>query len=304
MAQAEIVTFYLDDSLRISAKAGDHNFIGKIASVLQAAGHRIAFRPNSSAARMASGLRPGYAMFHMDQPTHARALTMRRVYHYPFWQIERTAQRWDWHVAKAAFTPDDVDPDEAKRFQNFWCKRLFSISDKTARDGFVYVPMQGRLMEKRSFQSASPIEMIEATLRFEPDRMIVATLHPKENYTDAERCAIHDLAKANPRLSIKTGAMDRLLPACDYVVTQNSSVAFNALFFNKPIILFARSDFHHIAANVYDLGAADAFQAVREMAPDHAAYLWWFWQKMAINAGRPDAEDQIRASLQRAGWPV
>lgn len=304
MAQAQTITFYLDDSLRISAKAGDHNFIGKIASVLQAAGHKIAYRPNSSTARLASALRPGFAMFHMDHPIHASALTMRRVYHYPFWQIEQTAQRWDWHVAKTVFSPDDIDLDEAARFANFWRKRLFPMAEKARRDGFVYVPLQGRLMDKRSFQSASPVEMLEATLRLDPDRMIVATFHPKETYTDTERRVIHDLAEANPRLSIKTGAMDRLLPACDYVVTQNSSAAFNALFFNKPILLFARADFHHIAANVHELGVAGAFQNVQKAVPDHAAYLWWFWQKMAINAGRPDAEDRIHAALQRAGWPV
>ena len=146
--------------------------------------------------------------------------------------------------------------------------------------------------------------MLHAALAQAPERRIVATFHPKESYTDAERQAIYDLADANPRLSIKTGGMDRLLPACDYVVTQNSSVAFNAMFFDKPMILFARSDFHHLALNVASLGIEGAFARAEAPAPNYSTYLWWFWQRMSINAGRPEAEDQIVASLRRAGWPL
>lgn len=304
MTSATTVTFYLDDSLRISAEAGTHNFIAKVEAVLKLAGLDVEFRPNSAAARLASALRPGYAMFHMDQPSHARALTMRRVYHYPFWQIEPTTDRWDWHVAQATFDLESVDLVEAQRFLTFWRKRLFPDAAPATQEGFVYVPLQGRLTERRSFQSASQIEMVEATLRHDPERLVIATFHPKETYSDRERQAIYDMADANPRLSIKTGSMDRLLPGCDYVVTQNSSVAFNGILFGKPMILFGRTDFHHVAANVDALGVAQAFEAVQEMTPDYAAYLWWFWQKMSINAGRPEAEDQIRASLLRAGWPV
>jgi hypothetical protein len=36
--------------------------------------------------------------------------------------------------------------------------------------------------------------------------------------------------------------------------------------------------------------------------PDYDAYLWWFFQKMSINAGRPDVEDNISAELRRLGW--
>lgn len=304
MSRAQAVTFYLDDSLRRSAAAGEHNFIGKVADVLRASGMTVAFRANSAAARIASALRPGYAIFHMDNPTHDRAVTIRRAYHYPFWQIEPTAERWHWHVARSAFVPDEVDPVEARRFQSFWRKRLFADAAPAQRGGFVYVPLQGRLTEQRSFQAASPVDMVKAALAHDTERLVIATFHPKEVYSEAERQAIHHLAAQNTRLSFQTGGMENLLPKCDYIVTQNSSAAFNGLLFNKPIMLFARSDFHHIAANIHALGVAGAFQAVQHITPDSAAYLWWFWQKMAINAGRQEAEDQIRASLLRAGWPV
>ena len=270
----------------------------------RSAGLDVDYRPNTMAGRLGSALRSGYAMFHMDDPSHARALTMRRVYHYPFWQIESSARRWDWHVTKTAFDPADVDPEEAGRFPAFWRKRLFPSAPPVGAGGFVYVPLQGRLTEHRSFQTASPLAMIEAVLQHDPGRPVIATLHPNEIYTEAEKQALSRLAAQHPRLTVETGGMETRLPACDYVVTQNSSVAFNGIFFDKPMILFAQVDFHHIAANVRDLGVAAAFDAVWDMRPDYAAYLWWFWQKMSINAGRPEAHERIREAMLRAGWLV
>lgn len=302
MGEARILRFYLDPGLRRSAEAGQHNFIAKIAQVAQDAGFRVEYRANSAQNRAKSALRRGYAMFHMEPPTNARGLTFRRAYHYPFWGVEPMAERWQWHVARAAFDPASVPRKEADRFAAFWRKRLFP--DLAPRDdGFVYVPLQGRLLDQRSFQSMSPLDMIETVLARDP-RPVVATLHPKETYTAAEHEALQALAEKHPRLAVETGQMERFLPACSYVATQNSSAAFNGFFFEKPAILFGQVDFHHIAANVPALGADSAFEALPGMRPDYAGYLWWFWQEMSINAGRPEAGEKIAVAMRRAGWPV
>ena len=133
---------------------------------------------------------------------------------------------------------------------------------------------------------------------------MVATLHPKERYSLAELAALERLSAAHPQLDLRTGGMEDLLPSCDMVVTQNSSAAFNGFFFDKPAVLFGRADFHHAAANVAELGVDDAFEAAARMQPDFAGYIWWFWQVMAINAGRPEAPDKIAEAMRRAGWPV
>lgn len=302
MSDARVLRFYLDPGLRQSAEAGRHNFIGKIANVAQAAGFRVEYRANSPQNRAKSAMRRGYSMFHMEPPTNDRGLTFRRAYHYPFWGIEPLAERWHWHVANSTFDPATIDPAEAERFAAFWRKRLFP--DLTPRDdGFVYVPLQGRLLDHRSFQSMSPVDMVKAVLAHDA-RPVVATLHPNETYSNAERAALTGLAEEHPRLTLDTGGMERYLPACSYVATQNSSAAFNGYFFEKPAILFGQVDFHHIAANVPALGVDAAFASLRGLSPDYRAYLWWFWQEMSINAGRPDAGEKIAAALRRAGWPV
>lgn len=299
------VDFYLEPGLRSSAEAGKHNFINKVITVLEKGGFSTAIHGNTLSDRSQSETRNSYAMFHMDQPLNARGLTMRRVYHYPFWQIEPTTERWDWRVANARFKPEKIDGGEAQKFYNFWRKRLFgdAVQD-IGRDGFVYVPLQGRLAERRSFQTCSPIEMLVATLQRDPGRRVVATLHPNEIVTGAERAKLQTLAKRFPRLSLREAPMEEMLARCDYVVTQNSSVAFNGYFFGKPCVLFARVDFHHIAGDVFRNGRDAAFDAVQSEAPDYARYIWWFWQEMSINAGREEAENKIRQAIRRGGWPI
>lgn len=297
--------FYLDDDMRQSAMAGQHNFIRKVETVLETAGYRVEFCRNTLSERLKSTTRRGYSMFHMDAPLQDRSLTFRRVYHYPFWAIEPSNKRWEWHVVRTNFPASDVPRNQANRFYKFWQNRLFgSALQNTSRDGFVYVPLQGRLLDHRSFQTCSPLDMVRAVLRHDLNRKIIAALHPKEHYTPEELSALDHLQQQYPRLSVRTGGMEQLLQACDYIVTQNSGAAFNGYFYAKPVVLFGQIDFHHIAANVADLGVAEAIRQGPEMTPDYAGYVHWFWQIMSINAGREEAENQIRSALTRAGLPM
>ncbi len=303
MSTARIVRFYLHSQLREKAEAGRHNFIARVAAVLTAHGFRVEYRLDTETERLKSAMRKGYAMFHMDDPFHDRALTMRLAYLYPFWRIEASAKRWEWEVALTPFDAADVDEEKAHRFVRATRKRLFPGMAAPRRDGFVYVPLQGLLTRHRSFQSCSPIKMVEAVLE-QDDRPVIATLHPKETYARADLSALETLQSGFSRLEIRTGGMDELLPGCDYIVSQNSAVSFTGYLFGKPSVLFGQIDFHHIAANVADLGVAEAFRAVRKADPPYDAYLWWFLQKMSINAGRADADEKIAALLRRRGWDL
>ncbi|MFD2741266.1 hypothetical protein ACFSUD_16935 [Sulfitobacter aestuarii] len=288
--------------MRSSAEAGQHNFIGRTATVLANAGFTITYHDIAEADRHPEGT---YSLTHMKPPTDARGLLFRRVYHYPFWQIERQAERWLWDVAARSFRPEEIDAREAHQFYDYWRKRLFGGTARSARrEGCVYVPLQGRLLTRRSFQSCSPLEMLEHCLRHEKTRKIIATLHPKEHYSHAELAALTELEHRFPRLSIRTGEMEALLQDCDYVVTQNSAAGFAGYLFGKPLLLFGEIDFHHIAIKADHGNLQDSFVCVIGHRPDYARYLWWFWQDQSINAGRPEAETKIVARLRRYGWPV
>lgn len=305
MSARNTVTFYLHPKLSRQAENGSQNFIAKVTEVLEGAGLKVAFDSDDQAARLRALVRPGRSLFLMQPPVNARGLTFRRTYLYPFWHIEKEAERWEWPVAKAAFDPDIVDARKASNFYRFWRTRLFDDAPGEARrDGFVFVPLQGRLLEQRSFQYASPIQMLESVLEHDKRRQVAVTLHPNESYTPQEEAALTALSEKHPRLLVLTTGMTRYLQNCDYVVTQNSSVGFMGLFFGKPLVLFGKTDFHHIALNVGEMGAAEAIAAAPHHEPDYPSYLYWFLQMQAINAGRPEAKDKISKVLREHGWLV
>jgi hypothetical protein len=301
MNGARTLRFYLEPTLRESAAAGRHNFINLVAGVCERAGMGVAY--HDIAARQDHP--GGPSMTHMKPPPGADGLVFRRVYEYPFWQIERVAERWRWETAHDTFDPGTVEGAEAARFYRFWQKRLYpGATEKASRDGYVYIPLQGKLLQRRSFQSCTPLEMVTHCLARDPARRIVATLHPKESYEDRELAALERLEQSHPRLTLSSGEMVRHLQRCDYVVTQNSGAGFAGYFFGKPLLMFGEADFHHIAvrADMGDLTAS--FRQVGTHAPDYARYLWWFWQERSINAGRPEAAKRIATRLRHLGWPV
>ncbi len=305
MSARNTVTFYLHPKLRRRAENRNHNFLAKIVDVLTQARLEVAYDNDDSAARLRALARPGRSLYLMQEPVNTRGLTLRKTYLYPFWHIEKQAARWDWPVAQNPFVAVAKDAEIAANFYRFWRQRLFdSETLETRREGFVYVPLQSQLLRKRSFQTCSPIEMIEAVLKHDTTRQVMVTLHPNEIYSAEEQNALEALMIKHDRLFLQVGEMERFMKTCDYVVTQNSGAGFMAYFFGKPLILFAKSDAHHIALNVAQMGENLAFDAVADHKPGYAAYLHWFLQKRAINAGRPEAKAKIRNVLRSHDWPV
>lgn len=305
MSAENTVTFYLHPKLRRQAERGNHNFIKKVSDVLTSSGLDVAFDADDDLARLQALKRPGRGLFLMDEPVGTRGLVFRKTYIYPFWHIEKGPKRWEWPVAQETFDPERKDTRKSENFYRFWQNRLFDDDAQSAgQDGFVYVPLQGHLTTHRSFQFCSPIDMVRAVLEHDRNRHVMVTLHPSETYSMEDQRALEKLIAENERLYVQTGAPDRYLQNCDYIVTQNSSVGFMGYFYGKPLVLFGKTDFHHIALNVNQMGIGAAFAAVSDHSPDYAAYLHWFLQLRAINAGRPEAKTKIRTVLRRHGWPV
>ncbi len=278
------------------------NIVNRIAAAVGGRGWRLAFHPDTETERLKAAHRRGYALFHMHEPLDPNTLCLRRAYIYPFWQIEATNERWNFDVARAAFDPASVNPAQAAEFYGRWRGKVHGQADLGGL-GYVLIPLQGRLTAHRSFQAASPIDMIRATLRADPARPVRATLHPKEVYSIDDHAALTQLAASHPRFSVMA-ASDDLVRGCDYIVTQNSSVVLDGFFAGKPAVQFARTDLHHIAGSVHRLGVDAAFASVRGPVPDFAAYLSWFLRRHCINGGAPQAEDQILARFARHGWQI
>lgn len=290
----------LPDPMRRDAEAGRVGIVTRIGEAIGPHGWRLVLRGDGPLTRLR--LRGRHVLHHMRDPAGPRELCLRRAHLYPFWRIEASNCRWQWEVARTPFDPSAVDPVAAEDFRQRWQRSLLGAGP-VRRDGFLFLPLQGQLSRRRSFQAASPLEMIEQTLDRVPGRPLLATLHPRERYCRAEIAALARLAARHPRFRLVTDRAEDLLRCCDGVVTQNSAVALTGFFARKPAVLFAEIDFHHIAGSVPREGHERAFSRLDE-APDYAAYLFWFFRHHAINGGSGDAADQIVARLRAHGWPM
>jgi len=295
-----ILRVYLEPPMLRTARAGTFNFLNVLKTAVEGAGWALEWHETGPKARQRAPDRDGYALFHAEAPTHDRALTFRRAYHYPFWQIEPVQQRWRFAVARAGFDPATIDPGAAHAFADRLRKRVLP-GPPPRRDGPVLIPLQGMIRRHRSFQTMSPVEMVERVAA--SGRPCMATLHPAEAYDAADHAALDELARRHSNLRIG-GDTAGILRDCAFVATQNSAVAFDGYLLGKPAVLFAQIDFHHIALNVADMGVAQALHAAEAHRPDFDRYLFWFLQQRAINATLPDAGARILAAMRRGGWPI
>ncbi|MBU3028879.1 hypothetical protein [Paracoccus marinaquae] len=300
MSQPRILRIYLHPPILHLAQAGKLGFLNRMRGLLEARGWQIEIRRSGPPARAEAPSLPGYALFNMEKPTHARALTFRLAYHYPFWRLERIAERWRWPVALARFEPGEIDPGMAGDFATRLRHRVLPGPEPQS-GGHVLIPLQGRIRKERSFQTMSPVRMVEAVAR--TGRASIVTLHPKETCDAGDHAALQSLADRFPNLSIG-GDTARLLRDCAFVATQNSAVAFDGYILGKPAVLFGQSDFHHIALNVADLGTAEALARAPDHRPDFAAYLHWFLRRTSLDMMAPDADARLLAAMKKGGWPV
>lgn len=282
-----VLNFYLDADKRARAEAGIGIF-GAVVGVVRAAGWEVRY-PGQHAEVAGEG----YHLVYNRAVEGRLCFSLRRCYLEKFYRIEATNDRWDWEVVGLPFLPESGK----LWFQRYWREQLFR-GQSIAQGGYIFMPLQGKLLQRRHFQAASPIEMIRATLQADPTRRIVATLHPREVYSDAEREALRRIE----RFELVQGSLP-WLAGCDYVVTENSSMALTGFFANKPAVLFARIDFHHIAASVRRLGVAGAFAAVHRPR-SYASYLHWFFKRQALASSGDGHEAQIADRLRAHGWPL
>ena len=291
-----LLRIHLDPEMTERVTSGHFNFIDRLRAAVASRGWQTEIAPETTAPPE----RYTYALHHMSGPRHKRAKIFRRTYYYPFWHIESVPQRWRWDVAKAEFRPNQIDTEAARNFiHNLRTQYLPGIAPVAPTH--VLIPLQRELAKTRSFQTISPLAMVETVAR--TGKTCIATLHPNGDYTPEELRALDQLAARYPNLSIG-GNSRELLAGAEYVATQNSAVAMDAYLLTRPVVLFAQIDFHHIALNVADMGVEQALNAAPDHKTHYAKYLYWMLREQAIDAMAPTAELRILDALKKGGWPI
>ena len=297
------VLFFLTKRSLEAARAGEHEMGEAVKRALAPHGLRVGFRRNSAHQRDKVGAQD-LTLVHMSEPVNAKGLVFRQAYAGPFWHIEQRAGRWDWHIARKAFDVASVDAAAAGAFFETWQGRLVPKAGRgVADEGFIYMPLQGKLLDRRRFQRASPIHMIEQTLAHS-DLPVRATLHPNETYSEAELEALERIGQKDARFELVQLPMHEALLNCRYVVTENSSAAFHAILYTKPSVLFAGIDFQHIGFAAGGRTTAQSFREVVDVPVPFAKYLYWYWALNCLNFEAEDRDAQLVARLEALGWTI
>lgn len=299
MAREKRVSVYVSPEQRASVLAGERSILTRVQRAVEGAGWAFSLVDEADGPQAAT--RDGYHLLCNKDVPGPNCLNLRRSYFYPFWRIEDSNDRWHFQVAQRAFQPETVPEREANGFQARW-RKIFWPEQNISDDGFVFLPLQGRLLRHRSFQTMSPVDMIHRTLA-QTDLPVRATLHPNENYDPAEHAALAEIAAQNLRFTLSAEPSEDLLLRASLVVTQNSGLALSGYFAGKPAVLFADVDFHHLGGSVRRDGVEGAFARARGELP-YARYLFWFFRQNALNGGSDDVGDKILARFRDHGWPI
>ena len=297
-----VLNFYLGAGGRAAVEAGMPRMTTRIIRAVQGAGWQVNLCADEE--RELIPQRSGFHMVVNQAVPSDNCLVLRRTGWEPFWRIEVTNDRWDWDAAAQSFDAGLIEARRGPQFLNFWRKQVFPHQTVT-RGGGVFVPLQGKLTQRRHFQSASPLDMLEQVAARWKDTPIAATLHPAEVYSEAELEALDALSRRYPNLKLPGGESDKHLLACDLVVTENSSMALKGYLVEKPAMLWARIDFHHIAASVPRDGQEQAFRAVEAGGRvEFGRYLYWYFRQNALSLWDKSVDEAILRRLSLLGWPI
>ncbi len=288
-----------------SVDSGQHNFFNILQKAFEGQGFTAATKLQTKHGGTIARLDRHYHIFDINGASGPRSLNVRKAHFYPFWSLENAGNRYAPRISQLEFNPSEINGIVAQDFFNKICVRnLPAHPEILPKDDFVFIPLQGRLLKQRKWQFSTTNDMINTVLAQEPNRQILVKPHPREDYTAAEKSYIQALSEY-PRITITERDTFSLLSQCAYVATQNSAVAFTGFLYQKPAILFANADFHHICQTVKTSDqAAEAFQKISETRPDFEKYIYWYLQMNCINAGRDNAVETILNMARNCGWQV
>ena len=300
--RANQLYLYVNERQRKAVQSCAPGILLHIKKAVESAGWQCGLRSVADSAKSGDSEKNTFHILLNKEIIGPSSLNLRRCYFAPFWRIEDSNDRWNFQVASRIFDPSEIPLADAETFRDRW-QHSFWGNREITREGFIFMPLQGKLTTRRHFQSLSPLEMIEATLSHDTARHIQATLHPDEVYSDEELAWLKKMELQNQRFILSETPSVDLLLRCDYTVTENSGMSLIGYFAHKPAVLFAEIDFHHAAGSVPRVGIEAAFAHARSDIP-FSRYLFWFFRKNALNGGANDIEVQILSRLREHGWPI
>lgn len=235
-----------------------------------------------------------------------------------------SAYFWDfWHLdpkGTKAFSSIGDQPFDAAKVDMAWAQPFFDRLHRSyvgkrrskyaqpedyadSPEGCIAVFCQGDYPIQSGAGKYSDVSMVEAVLAGAGTQPVVVKPHPKASNA-ADIAALTELAQRHENLSVTQANIHDILAQCSITASHNSTVALEGYLHQKPAILFAQSDFLHIATTVSDdLPFRAALETALAREGDYEKYLTWYFKRKCLWLARASVEDQIWAIFTAAGFP-
>lgn len=253
---------------------------------------------------------PGMHIVDHGNLRHPRLLNTGIAYIYPFWNLDPWGIRALSSIAALPFDPAAVDQAAAAAFAGRLRKRLVAkrLSRYPQASEFAELPenhlavfLQAeahRAVEETCHLSMR--QMLAALIARDDPRAIVVKPHPRDTAPQT-RAYLARLAARDTRVQVVDANIHDMLSRAAVAVTINSAVGIEAHLHHVPVVLCGQADFHHAAVTVTKPSAMNAAIAQAETAIwPHDSYLYWYFEKNCLNAGKPSLIMDFLARIAKA----
>ena len=243
-----------------------------------------------------------------DAPLYApNVLHVSPAYIWGFWYLDEVGLNAHSSLRLKRFQPDAVDEGDAAWFFNGVSSWMLdnNVSRLTQRDrgSDALAPAQSVVfcqeIEHRTPRThyLTTEQIIRNAARAAGGGTVYVKPHPHQS--DLARRRIEALAENDPNIVISDASIHDLAQASDWVISQNSAAAFEAIMQRKKLITCGRCDFHHASL------VARSEDALRHLLRDGASqldgfayekYLYWF---LAENCLEPQRDGFAEAAWAR-----
>ena len=246
-----------------------------------------------------------------DAPGYApRTLHLHPSYIWGFWTLDELGLRAHSSLRFGGFCADQVDPVKARYFfdgvSGFMLRENISQRPQEVR---VHAPLQGaratvfcqeiETTAGERLHYLTTEDMIRTCAEHDRDALIYVKPHPAT--TKPTRRAIMDITRDYPNVKLSEASVHDLIEASDLVVTQTSSVGFEALMQRCAVVTCGKVDYWQAtltARRVSDLREALSFgpEAMADFPFDR--YFYWYLGLRCLEPAKEDVAARAWARIR------
>lgn len=242
---------------------------------------------------------------------HPGVLNTALAYLPPFYHLDACGALANSSAAQTPNGMDNVNPQKVERFWNMLQSRFVDkrrsrysqpVEVQDIPVGCIAIFLQGENPQRWGTAHCDTKTMIRTVAEHAGGRPVVVKAHPISDVMN-ERNMLLDLMSEGLELYPTDANIHDILRKCVVTVSFNSAVAIEGFLYNKPAILFGRSDFHHCCEAVREPSEfVNALAQALDGSRDYQRFLYWYFTTFCLSLNDPEVDEKIMKRFAKAGF--